>query len=200
MKVHALARVVLAGSINHIQVSWVKLGREVSQLCMLAGADDYGGTLFEENISRAGGLRQRANMSRSMNSRSAFASWAALPPNATRRTCITSRAIPLSLRSALPPGASRDRHHRRHRPRGFGTGAALGPCRRASRYRLARCRPRPSGSHPNRREGRSTGSVRRPGEQPGGEDVRLRRAYRPVRRSGRPAQAAQAFISVRERC
>jgi FO synthase len=55
IKVHALARVMLAGSINHIQVSWVKLGRDVSQLCMLAGADDYGGTLFEENISRLAG-------------------------------------------------------------------------------------------------------------------------------------------------
>jgi 2-iminoacetate synthase ThiH len=33
----------------------VKLGREVSQLAMLAGADDYGGTLFEENISRLAG-------------------------------------------------------------------------------------------------------------------------------------------------
>ena len=55
IKVHALARILLAGSINHIQVSWVKLGREVSQLAMLAGADDYGGTLFEENISRLAG-------------------------------------------------------------------------------------------------------------------------------------------------
>jgi FO synthase len=55
MKVHALARVMLAGSIHHIQVSWVKLGREISQLAMLAGADDYGGTLFEENISRLAG-------------------------------------------------------------------------------------------------------------------------------------------------
>ncbi|HVO78733.1 MAG TPA: 5-amino-6-(D-ribitylamino)uracil--L-tyrosine 4-hydroxyphenyl transferase CofH [Candidatus Bathyarchaeia archaeon] len=55
VKVHALARVLLAGSINHIQVSWVKLGRELSQLALLAGADDYGGTLFEENISRLAG-------------------------------------------------------------------------------------------------------------------------------------------------
>jgi len=55
LKVHALARVMLAGSINHIQVSWVKLGREASQLMLLAGADDYGGTLFEENISRLAG-------------------------------------------------------------------------------------------------------------------------------------------------
>ncbi len=55
LKVHALARMMLAGAINHIQVSWVKLGREVSQLMLLAGADDYGGTLFEENISRLAG-------------------------------------------------------------------------------------------------------------------------------------------------
>ncbi|MGC2110102.1 MAG: 5-amino-6-(D-ribitylamino)uracil--L-tyrosine 4-hydroxyphenyl transferase CofH [Candidatus Korobacteraceae bacterium] len=55
VKVHALARIILAGSISHIQVSWVKLGREVSQLSLLAGADDYGGTLFEENISRLAG-------------------------------------------------------------------------------------------------------------------------------------------------
>jgi len=55
MKVHALARMLLAGSINHIQVSWVKLGREISQLALLAGADDYGGTLFEESISRLAG-------------------------------------------------------------------------------------------------------------------------------------------------
>lgn len=55
LKVHALARILLAGAINHIQVSWVKLGRELSQLALLAGADDYGGTLFEENISRLAG-------------------------------------------------------------------------------------------------------------------------------------------------
>jgi FO synthase len=55
LKVHALSRLLLAGSINHIQVSWVKLGRELSQLALLAGADDYGGTLFEENISRLAG-------------------------------------------------------------------------------------------------------------------------------------------------
>ena len=38
IQVHALARVLLAGSINHIQVSWVKLGREISQLALLVGA------------------------------------------------------------------------------------------------------------------------------------------------------------------
>jgi 7,8-didemethyl-8-hydroxy-5-deazariboflavin synthase CofH subunit len=55
LKIHALARVMLAGSINNIQVSWVKLNRELSQLCLQAGANDYGGTLMEENISREAG-------------------------------------------------------------------------------------------------------------------------------------------------
>jgi 7,8-didemethyl-8-hydroxy-5-deazariboflavin synthase CofH subunit len=55
LKVHALARLLLAGSINNIQVSWVKLNRRLSQLCLQAGANDYGGTLMEENISREAG-------------------------------------------------------------------------------------------------------------------------------------------------
>jgi FO synthase subunit 2 len=55
LKIHALARVMLAGSINNVQVSWVKLNRKLSQLCLHAGANDYGGTLMEENISREAG-------------------------------------------------------------------------------------------------------------------------------------------------
>ncbi|HXM65832.1 MAG TPA: 5-amino-6-(D-ribitylamino)uracil--L-tyrosine 4-hydroxyphenyl transferase CofH [Candidatus Acidoferrum sp.] len=55
LKVHALSRLLLAGSINNIQVSWVKLNRKLSQLCLHAGANDYGGTLMEENISREAG-------------------------------------------------------------------------------------------------------------------------------------------------
>ena len=55
LKIHALSRAMLAGSINNIQVSWVKLNRQLSQLCLHAGANDYGGTLMEENISREAG-------------------------------------------------------------------------------------------------------------------------------------------------
>lgn len=55
LKIHALARLTLAGSINNIQVSWVKLNGGLSQLCLQAGANDYGGTLMEENISREAG-------------------------------------------------------------------------------------------------------------------------------------------------
>lgn len=55
LKVHALSRLLLAGSIDNIQVSWVKLNRKLAQLCLHAGANDYGGTLMEENISREAG-------------------------------------------------------------------------------------------------------------------------------------------------
>jgi 7,8-didemethyl-8-hydroxy-5-deazariboflavin synthase CofH subunit len=55
LKVHALARLMLQGWIDNIQVSWVKLTREMSQDCLRAGANDYGGTLMNENISRLAG-------------------------------------------------------------------------------------------------------------------------------------------------
>ncbi len=55
LKVHALARLMLQGAIDNIQVSWGKLGRELSQRCLQAGANDYSGTLMEENISRLAG-------------------------------------------------------------------------------------------------------------------------------------------------
>ena len=53
--VHALARVLLHGQISNIQVSWVKLGFEGSLACLQAGANDFGGTLMEESISKAAG-------------------------------------------------------------------------------------------------------------------------------------------------
>lgn len=55
LKIHALARLMLNGWINNIQVSWVKLGEEMSRRCLQSGANDYGGTLMEENISRLAG-------------------------------------------------------------------------------------------------------------------------------------------------
>ena len=55
LKVHALARLMLRGWIDNIQVSWVKMSREVTQACLRAGANDYGGTLMDENISRLAG-------------------------------------------------------------------------------------------------------------------------------------------------
>ena len=53
--IHALARVLLHGYISNIQVSWVKLGFQQSLDCLEAGANDFGGTLMEESISKAAG-------------------------------------------------------------------------------------------------------------------------------------------------
>ena len=55
LRVHALSRVLLHGSIRNIQVSWVKLGIDISLASLQAGANDFGGTLMEENISKAAG-------------------------------------------------------------------------------------------------------------------------------------------------
>ena len=53
--VHALARIMLHGRISHIQTSWVKLGETRTQVMLNGGANDLGGTLMEETISRMAG-------------------------------------------------------------------------------------------------------------------------------------------------
>ena len=55
LRVHAVSRVLLHGAIPNIQVSWVKMGFELSLECFAAGANDFGGTLMEESISKAAG-------------------------------------------------------------------------------------------------------------------------------------------------
>jgi FO synthase len=53
--VHAFARLALYGRIDHVQCSWVKLGDKLSADVLRGGADDMGGTLMEETISRMAG-------------------------------------------------------------------------------------------------------------------------------------------------
>jgi FO synthase len=55
VKMHAVARLGLRGFIDNIQVSWVKCGLEGCQRILQAGANDLGGTLMNESISRAAG-------------------------------------------------------------------------------------------------------------------------------------------------
>ena len=55
LKMHAVARIALHPHIPNIQVSWVKLGVPGAKLALQAGANDLGGTLMNENISRAAG-------------------------------------------------------------------------------------------------------------------------------------------------
>ena len=55
LAVHALARILLHGRIPNIQTSWVKLGVDGTRAMLAAGANDLGGTLMEETISRMAG-------------------------------------------------------------------------------------------------------------------------------------------------
>ena len=55
LKMYAVSRMMLRGWINNIQVSWVKQGPEFAQFSLTAGANDFGGTLMEEQISRFAG-------------------------------------------------------------------------------------------------------------------------------------------------
>ncbi len=53
--VHAVARIAYRGFIDNIQASWVKIGVEGVRQLLQAGCNDIGGTLMDENISRAAG-------------------------------------------------------------------------------------------------------------------------------------------------
>lgn len=55
LAVHAMARILLHGRIDNIQTSWVKLGVDGTRAMLNAGANDVGGTLMEETISRMAG-------------------------------------------------------------------------------------------------------------------------------------------------
>jgi FO synthase subunit 2 len=55
---HAVSRIMLNNYINNIQMSWVKEGQKMSQLLLMWGANDFGGTLINESISTSAGSTQ----------------------------------------------------------------------------------------------------------------------------------------------
>jgi len=59
---HAVARIAYRGWVDNIQVSWVKMGAEGARQALLAGVNDLGGTLMDENISRAAGASHGQEM------------------------------------------------------------------------------------------------------------------------------------------
>ena len=60
---HSIARLVLQPLIRNVQVSWTKLGPIWAQRCLRAGANDLGGTLMNESISRAAGASHGQELS-----------------------------------------------------------------------------------------------------------------------------------------
>jgi 7,8-didemethyl-8-hydroxy-5-deazariboflavin synthase CofH subunit len=55
LKMYAVSRLMLNNQIPNLQVSWVKEGPKLSQIALVAGANDFGGTLINESISTAAG-------------------------------------------------------------------------------------------------------------------------------------------------
>jgi FO synthase len=94
---HAVARLVLHPVLTNIQVSWVKLGRDGVRACLGAGANDLGGTLMNESISRAAGTRHGQE----------------LPPQSMDELITACGRIP-QQRTTLytaPPAAQRERSY-----------------------------------------------------------------------------------------
>jgi FO synthase len=59
---HAIARIAYRGLIDNVQVSWTKIGRDGAAQLLQAGCNDLGGTLMDENISRAAGASHGTKM------------------------------------------------------------------------------------------------------------------------------------------
>ena len=97
--VHAFARLALHGRIDHIQVSWVKLGDDLAAEVLAGGADDMGGTLMEETISRMAGSENGSE--RSVEELTAIAHGAGRP---VRQRTTTYRGEPTTLVPAPRPG------------------------------------------------------------------------------------------------
>ena len=99
--VHAFARLALHGRIDHIQCSWVKLGDALAADVLRGGADDMGGTLMEETISRMAGSENGS--ARTVAELTAIAAAAGRP---VRQRSTTYREPVARLEPAVAPRAA----------------------------------------------------------------------------------------------
>ncbi len=156
---HAVARLVLHPLIPNIQVSWVKLGPDGAAACLDAGANDLGGTLMNESISRAAGTehgqefapermdaliaalgrvpRQRTTLYQDAPAERRAASYRRRTGAACLPSAPAARARAWRAERHAPGTQIEDRRARRHRQGGLRPGAALGQRRPPHRHRLA---------------------------------------------------------------
>ena len=90
---HAVARLALHPLITNIQTSWVKMGPDGAALCLNAGANDLGGTLMNESISRAAGTQHGQEF----------------PPEAMEALIRSIGRVPRAARHAVRPAAEERR-------------------------------------------------------------------------------------------
>ena len=98
---HAVARLALNPLITNIQTSWVKMGREGAKACLLAGANDLGGTLMNESITRAAGAAHGQEM----------------PPEAMEDIIRSLGRTPWQRTTLYQPAPAQRRHRRSARRR-----------------------------------------------------------------------------------
>jgi FO synthase len=94
---HSIGRLALHPHIPNIQTSWVKMGVEGAKVCLQAGANDLGGTLMNESITRAAGAEHGEE----------------LPPDAMERL-IADLGRTSRIRTTLYGDAGRERHDAAH--------------------------------------------------------------------------------------
>jgi FO synthase len=102
LRVHAVARLVLQGAIDNIQMSWVKLGLDGARRLLQAGCNDLGGTLMEETISRMAG----ADHGTRQDPEALRAVATAIGRPAAERTTTYSRIEPHGIRYRVQPTRS----------------------------------------------------------------------------------------------
>ncbi len=93
--VHAVGRIAYAGAIDSVQASWVKLGADGVRQLLQSGANDLGGTLMDENISRAAG----AEHGQAMDASDFAALVAPLGRALVQRTTLYGRVAPVDERA-----------------------------------------------------------------------------------------------------
>jgi len=94
---HSIGRLALHPHIKNIQTSWVKMGVDGARVCLEAGANDLGGTLMNESITRAAGAEHGEE----------------LPPDAMERL-IASLGRTSRIRTTLYGDAGAERHDAAH--------------------------------------------------------------------------------------
>ncbi|GAA0525968.1 FO synthase [Saccharopolyspora subtropica] len=103
--VHAMARVLLHGRIDNVQCSWVKLGDDGTSEVLDGGANDVGGTLMEETISRMAGSEHGS--ARTVEELHRLADRVGRPARQRTTTYGRPRRVQLGITSAQPPGCAR---------------------------------------------------------------------------------------------
>jgi hypothetical protein len=99
----AVARLFLRPWIENVQISWVKMGFKTGQVALMSGANDFGGTLMEESISKAAGSSTRPRQPRTIERLTRD------QPNAVRAHHHYGRRERSLMLARLPAGARSDR-------------------------------------------------------------------------------------------